>query len=1003
MFNFRQNVFVCVLLMSASTGFASPPASQQVLGAKQVLHQLAQNTPDKPKKHVSKPVAFLKQLQQYDAQVHTMPPQQAADAWLALAVASLGLAAEEWDAESFDLNTQEPVSFTSVLAVLPKPAVWSYFTLAKIPLAPQDAERQVQQLALRYLVAVLQGGQHSQAVLDELEAASVGVTSFNKSRLLQRVAQIKSDVTLDQGSTENILAQLERRIEAGSTLDTRSYAYGSLDIPDLVSMLGRVKATQWLTKALTTSNMPVLITHGELTLQLAQRIALDNIDDLKTAHWGLVSSLNAWQLYEAMQKKFPSAERNIGYEQRQARLYYFLGLVVHKQVDKAATVAQHLSREASRYALRKVLVQLQKQGFGTEVADYLHHILNQNPALNVWDMYIDIAVYNGHEDNIMRLIEAKLADPTLPDAVRHKVRLQQSKILLAVGQVEQGVAILLTHLAQGEADDRSAEQLVTIGRLFARQAWVDRGLSYLQTRVNAAKAEDKVLLTYVQQLSQQGEYKMAEAALIKAMMVTTKRLHALKAVFQMREVSVMDELAKKLGIELSGLYYRLQRWDDIVLLADQYAYWSAQDVAAFYAEKDTHNVPYALILAQALAASSKPQDQQRALQLVKQLLKQQPGYDPAYVLYLDLATTDVVSYLDVLYAQDQFEERPLIWKASVLFSRQQYQAALKVIKQAIAIDPSDGEQGPNDRMRAYAIYADILGVLGDTENQVLFEDAVKSIRLSETADQYRQAGLHRDAITRYQQASELFSGAYCIQSRLAIQLTKRGQFTLAAEHYRKAFELMPESFGRIESHCFGCESVFKDNRAQHIAESVFAKLLKNTQRKPQVPYMLGYLRMEQGRYQEAAEYFRQALSIDGQYLSAWKQLYRMHKKTYIPKWELNLAVSKLLALDPLERHVKVNVERVTDLSMLWNRANTAYQLGAYQVDSLYGLAASQRYRKQKESSEVDKHPMTKLLRLFKQQSIRRKVSHNKPGMVLFKTLWVKNIVALIHPVDDAVY
>ncbi len=60
--------------------------------------------------------------------------------------------------------------------------------------------------------------------------------------------------------------------------------------------------------------------------------------------------------------------------------------------------------------------------------------------------------------------------------------------------------------------------------------------------------------------------------------------------------------------------------------------------------------------------------------------------------------------------------------------------------------------------------------------------------------------------------------AYCIQSRLAVRLSEPGQHELAAKHYEKALALMPDSFGRVESHGFGCEGAFGVTEAQSAAE-----------------------------------------------------------------------------------------------------------------------------------------------------------------------------------------
>ena len=95
------------------------------------------------------------------------------------------------------------------------------------------------------------------------------------------------------------------------------------------------------------------------------------------------------------------------------------------------------------------------------------------------------------------------------------------------------------------------------------------------------------------------------------------------------------------------------------------------------------------------------------------------------------------------------------------------------------------------------------------------------------------------AFQTYREALEIFSDAYCIQSRLAVQLNRQGRRKEALEHYRRAYELMPSSFGRVESHCFGCESVFQSAEAQSIAEQVFVDIIRKSPERPQAQYPPG--------------------------------------------------------------------------------------------------------------------------------------------------------------------
>src|SRR5262249_51882519 len=137
-------------------------------------------------------------------------------------------------------------------------------------------------------------------------------------------------------------------------------------------------------------------------------------------------------------------------------------------------------------------------------------------------------------------------------------------------------------------------------------------------------------------------------------------------------------------------------------------------------------------------------------------------------------------------------------------------------------------------------------------------------------------------------------------------------------HYQRAFELMPDSFGRIESHCFGCEGAFRGDRAQGIADRVFTQLAVQTPFKPQVFYLLGYLREEQKRNEEAAAQFRQAVTLDPDYFNAWEKLSQLPEDALVPEGESEKAVMAMLRLDPILHHHTADFRRVRNLRGLWD-------------------------------------------------------------------------------------
>src|SRR5439155_1615231 len=195
---------------------------------------------------------------------------------------------------------------------------------------------------------------------------------------------------------------------------------------------------------------------------------------------------------------------------------------------------------------------------------------------------------------------------------------------------------------------------------------------------------------------------------------------------------------------------------------------------------------------------------------------------------------------------------------------------------------------------------------------------VAAICESEMADRLQEAGLLKREVKMYEDSLKHFADAYCIQSRLAVQLADLGLHEQAEEHYRRAYELMPESFGRVESHCFGCERAFDGEKAQSIAEKVFTSLAKTAPQKPQVHYLLGYLREEQNRYAEALAHFREAVRLDPEYLNAWKHIESVGKEFPLSAADKDAVTLNIIRLDPLGRHGgREGFQNMTDLAALW--------------------------------------------------------------------------------------
>src|ERR1700677_2812122 len=102
------------------------------------------------------------------------------------------------------------------------------------------------------------------------------------------------------------------------------------------------------------------------TSRLAQELALELIDQLKTPQWGLVNSLGAVDLSEALNKRFgvrtnslpsvpglsniiPDANPVNEFQRQSAQIYYMAGLISQDRTQDAVAVAKKVMRENAGY------------------------------------------------------------------------------------------------------------------------------------------------------------------------------------------------------------------------------------------------------------------------------------------------------------------------------------------------------------------------------------------------------------------------------------------------------------------------------------------------------------------------------------------------------------------------------------------------------------------------------------------------------------------------------
>ena len=941
---------------------------------------------------------FARDVDAYREKLPTLEPQAAAGQWLALYDREGKLPRpvptdEGEDDFEYTMPAEPPIE--KLLKALPPPAAWGALAEA-VEKRPRPQQPRRRDTGLRLLAAALTGSRPAEqdlAALDDLPQPLVPpneYSHFDAELAAENNQQLRDAFAPAPAGPDEVLRRTEARIAAQTTEHI-----SQLRLPDLVTLVGPGRAADTVLRALR-SPAPVSVPAGGKTLDLARKLALEHMAELRVPHWDLVGPAeDSIALYEALSRRFPPIDPNapaggktlwsriLGsrkemprarlydqYNRARARSNYAVALLLAGRTEDAAAQLRDATSRDTVGGMHTVVNALTQNGRDAAVFDVLDKLLAGDPHLPLWQPYRAVAARLGRSGRMLERAREAAGREGLSEAERAAVRTALYKALLAADKPDEAADVIRDLIKAAPAEPGAEEdasrgrlgiELATLGRLLGDDEWVEEGLRVARGALSKiwedAAADPDADYTGQYESRQLGS-EVADLLLalgrgpdavglladgaVRARQRREREAAALGQGGWQEVPSQYDrEEAREPLVQLVSIYHRAGKHADVLTLFDTLAEWGARDLAEIYDAEDGAGNPLGLIAAAALADAGRTDE---ARKLLDPVLDAKPELDPAYELLVKLnggaAGADAtVRRLDALYARDPFEERPLIWKAHVLHLAGKNEEAEKVAKQAIAIDPSDGEQGRGRRMRVYAVLADVLEAKGDAEQARFFRDVVKAIRLAERADEFYSAGLLSRGVAMYREALGLFADAYCIQSRLAVQLAEMGRIDEAAEHYRKAFELMPDSFGRVESHCFGCEGAFRGDAAQGIAERVFGKLLEAQPQRPQVHYLVAYLRRNQGRQADALPPLRTAVKLDPDYLNAWKEIVTLADVLGLPAAERDEALLNVLRLDPLRRHTSPGLTKVRDLKSLWATVEAAQPLRPEKPAALYPLKA----------------------------------------------------------------
>ncbi len=903
-------------------------------------------------------------LAAYRTELPEMKAEAAAERWMAL-----------WSAAA---KSQEAGAAAELIDLLPPPAAWPHLKKlvesrpVRLLSADPDA-RSEQELGLRLLVAALT--QDQKGIVEgmaRLEKAAQDKPG-RAGHLLGSLQEVFLRIGADREMTQQILDQNLLWMQAQKEVQFRP-----LNVLNLVERLGEKPAREWLEKVVLIPGVLLQMNQaGPKTQALAREVVLARLKKMTLPQWELCQSFEAAKLFEATRKHFalphslikskllslnPAFKDVIGrhdHRRRNADAFFFGGQLQRGEVEAAIEMGRQLLAEQPGWSFDYQAERRLREGVpAKQLFATLDAVLKEEPKLPLWNLYINAAVKAGESTAMLERVRTQFL-PLMAkggsDAVNDSEIRSYTNALLAAGETKEAIKILREALPKSEGYDQTSI-LTQLARLAVLLEEKELGEEVLKVARGAFKERLKELSS-----GQQGSSRYNLLSMARLVTDLERRAGDLAAADAVAEELVLAgqrnaEVEEDALLMMVGHFAATGRDAEIIPFLEKAKGWPGNDLSQFVERRVDMDTlfravepPIGYLAARAYAGAG---NRELAVKILETLLPRVPGHDASYALWVELKGAEGMGLLDQLIALDPFQERPLIWKAQLLLDAGKLEEAHETIKKAIAIDPSDGEQGPGDRMRAYAVLSAIRKAQGDEKEAAFFEGVIAAIRLSEKADRYFTAGLLKEALAMYEESLSHFADAYCIQSRMARQLYEMGKTEEAQAYYQRAFELMPDSFGRVESHCFGCEGAFEGEMQQGIAERLFEGLAKKEPKKPQVHYLLGYLRGEQQRYSEALPSLREAVRLDPDYLNAWKRIADLSEKAGLPTREYDDAIFNMMRLDPMEHHsnYRSDLQKVANFPKLWEMVEEAGSRVPKPPEKLLIVAGAQEDQRQDEAT-----------------------------------------------------
>lgn len=931
---------------------------------------------------------LITDIQAYQQRASTLSPQEATAQWLKLL---------DRYYELLKGNQGGGMANFSIMAEsLPPPSAWEALIIAIRARKPADAKAKKQEKALQMFASVLEGNQAR--ILQESKDFE---KSFPDPQLLdilpniQQLLTVKDEAAMGQ-KTERILKRLRDRIKERVQGNEQRNRFrggggfggreGGFDVGDLVAEINVLRTAPFLKEIFTTVPLEFTFPPNTKTFELAQRVAMENIDKLMRPQWFLAATPNNIALFEAMEQRFPppkilkkpdqkpeangipqpDEEMPFAPSQRSALNYYILSLLQKGKTQQAtARVEQEgvlenngLFDESFNYQYgyqSRMRVNLEDQ---KRVYTLLKGILQKKPTLGYWTALLRYGQLTHQLPQLQSLFLQAFKQPNLTLTLRSDIEKGVYTIYLHKDQVDEAAGLLKTILARPKPKQKSrsyysyisgsilspVSSLLTLGDLCDRTEWVQEALKFAKQK----KSEEyDPYANLADELVAMGRYPLAEQHLWEIIQRDNQNGGS----------NVVQTLVQ--------LYHKMKRYGDILLLMDRYPDWDKTDLVDLDSGHSLH-----FYVANAL---SKVGRNPEAIPILEHILRSSTTSDwrrstdntmDALELFIEIQGTKASPYLDKLLAVKPDANELLYGKA--LLAQKAGNLKEAETQALLAFNPYTNipdfeEQQALPLCRLLQRLAEQLKQPADKETYTKIE---RAILLMERAKRYTASELTARASKCYREAFVLAPNLACVRQAMAQLAEEDGQIKEAEAHYQALTEAALNATSRATSRFspfylrFGWRMMWRyydslmneeegSSLRSRVQERLYTSLLAKEPKNAKYAYLLATVRIRQKRFGDAVKLLQEATKLDPTLDPAWRALLNIAEQSPLPiPDQESIALRLFQSSHSAEREDSPTLAQVHDLKKLWKSAETFQNLRLPALpQSLYVLREA-KFRKQ---------------------------------------------------------